>query len=61
MRGASLSGQSKYEEAEPLLLSGYEGMQHQATIPPESRDYLQSGGVWIGPALPELGKTEEGG
>jgi tetratricopeptide (TPR) repeat protein len=32
--GDCLRGQKKYAEAEPLLLSGYEGMnQHRATIP----------------------------
>ena len=28
--GASLLGQSKYAEAEPLLISGYEGLQKQS-------------------------------
>jgi tetratricopeptide (TPR) repeat protein len=33
--GASLSGQKKYADAEPLLLQGYEGLvQRQASMPP---------------------------
>jgi len=36
MLGGSLLGQKKYAEAEPLLLSGYEGMkQREVKIPPE--------------------------
>jgi len=33
--GASLSGQGKYADAEPLLLQGYDGLvQQQASMPP---------------------------
>jgi hypothetical protein len=36
MLGASLLGQKKYAEAEPLLLKGYEGMKaREKTIPPQ--------------------------
>jgi tetratricopeptide (TPR) repeat protein len=42
MLGASLAGQKKYAEAEPLLLSGYEGMlQRESTIPAESHFNLE--------------------
>jgi WD40 repeat protein/serine/threonine protein kinase len=38
MLGGSLLGQKKYAEAEPLLLSGYEGMkQREVKIPPEGK------------------------
>ena len=38
MLGGSLLGQKKYVEAEPLLLSGYEGMkQREVNIPPEGK------------------------
>ena len=38
MLGGSLLGQKKYVEAEPLLLSGYEGMkQREVTIPPDGK------------------------
>jgi eukaryotic-like serine/threonine-protein kinase len=46
--GASLTGEKKYAEAEPLLLSGYEGMlQRKATIPWERRSVLNNGSEWI--------------
>jgi serine/threonine protein kinase/tetratricopeptide (TPR) repeat protein len=39
--GGSLLGQRKYAEAEPLLLSGYEGIKaRQSKIPPPSKVYL---------------------
>jgi hypothetical protein len=38
MLGGALLGQKKYDEAEPLLLKGYEGMkQSEKTIPPLAR------------------------
>ena len=41
MLGGSLLGQKKYAEAEPLLLSGYEGMkQREAQIPGEGKPRL---------------------
>jgi hypothetical protein len=41
MLGGSLLRQKKYAEAEPLILSGYEGMKaREARIPPRSKDYL---------------------
>jgi serine/threonine protein kinase len=41
MLGGSLLGQKKYVEAEPLLLSGYEGMkQREVEIPPEGKARL---------------------
>jgi hypothetical protein len=37
MLGEALAGQEKYAEAEPLLLTGYEGlMEHEVTIPPQA-------------------------
>ena len=39
--GASLLGQKKYTEAEPLLLAGYEGLkQREATLEGEHREHL---------------------
>ena len=39
--GASLFGQKKYDQAEPLLVSGYEGMkQREAKIPPLETPHL---------------------
>lgn len=38
--GASLAGEREYDEAEPLLASGYQGMsQRQASIPAEGIVY----------------------
>jgi serine/threonine protein kinase len=43
--GASLGGQRKFEEAEPLLLSGYSGMaERQTRIPALDRVYLVRSG-----------------
>ncbi len=40
--GASLLGQRKYEAAEPLLLSAYEGMkQHADQMPSDGKQYLK--------------------
>jgi tetratricopeptide (TPR) repeat protein len=39
--GASLLGQKKYDEAEPLLIEGYRGMKdREQQIPPQGRVYL---------------------
>ena len=41
MLGGALLGQKRYAEAEPLLVSGYDGMKRlEATIPPQGRDRL---------------------
>jgi serine/threonine protein kinase len=46
--GVSLAGQKKYAEAEPLLLSGYEGMQQrESTIQASSRFKLKQAGNWV--------------
>ena len=46
--GGSLSGQGKHEEAEPLLLSGYQGLlQREGTIPRESRFFMKEAGERI--------------
>jgi tetratricopeptide (TPR) repeat protein/predicted Ser/Thr protein kinase len=46
--GASLAGQSQYAEAEPLLVSGYQGMlQREAAIPLEDRPVLSQAGERI--------------
>jgi hypothetical protein len=46
--GACLVRQKKYTEAEPLLLSGYNGMlQREATIPAADKLKLKQAGEWI--------------
>jgi tetratricopeptide (TPR) repeat protein len=60
MLGASLAGQKKYAEAEPLLLSGYEGMlQREATIPAASRIKLEQARKWIVQLYQDWGKPEK--
>ena len=42
--GGSLLGQKRYAEAEPLIVSGYEGMKARvARIPPPARPRLAEG------------------
>jgi tetratricopeptide (TPR) repeat protein len=44
LTGASLAGEKKYDEAEPLLLTGYEQMkQRESTIPAIERHFLTFG------------------
>jgi tetratricopeptide (TPR) repeat protein len=50
--GESLAGQKKFAEAEPLLVSGYEGMiQREAGVPPlnprREREKMDLAGWWI--------------
>ena len=48
MLGHSLAGQEEYAEAEPLLLSGYEGLlQRKATIPAYNRITIEEAGERI--------------
>jgi len=43
MLGAALAGQKNYDQAEPLLLSGYDGLsKHQASIPAAATSSLNS-------------------
>jgi hypothetical protein len=56
---AALAGQGKYGEAEPLLLSGYEGRaQRVSTIPFENRSALDQCGTWIVELYENWGKLE---
>jgi tetratricopeptide (TPR) repeat protein len=58
--GASLTGQKKFAEAEPLLLSGYHGMLQQASIVSwERRSALKNGAQWIIQLYQEWGKPEK--
>jgi tetratricopeptide (TPR) repeat protein len=58
--GASLAGQKRYAEAEPLLLSGFEGLvQRRATIPAESQSSVQDGGEQIVQLYQDWGKQEK--
>jgi eukaryotic-like serine/threonine-protein kinase len=56
--GASLAGQKRYADAEPLLLSGYEGMSRlEASIPPINKPSVQRAGEWIAALYQSSGKT----
>jgi eukaryotic-like serine/threonine-protein kinase len=58
--GASLAGQKKYAEAEPLLVSGYEGMRQRAdTVPVYNRSQLEQAGKWIVQLYQDWGQPEK--
>jgi Tfp pilus assembly protein PilF/predicted Ser/Thr protein kinase len=58
--GASLAGQGKYGEAEPLLLSGFQGLlQRKAAIPSASRYALDQAGERIIQLYRAWGKPEK--
>jgi serine/threonine protein kinase/Tfp pilus assembly protein PilF len=58
--GATLAGQKKYREAEPLLLSGYRGLvQREATIPAAKRAELKQAGNWIVQLYQDWGKPDK--
>jgi hypothetical protein len=48
MLGASLAGQRKYGDAEPLLLAGYQGLSNrESTIPAPNRSAIEQAGERI--------------
>ena len=58
--GASLSGQRKFAAAEPLLLSGYEGLERlKASIPPVNKASLEHAGNWIVTLYDNWGQPEK--
>ena len=58
--GASLLGQGKYAEAEPLLIRGYEGLKARVSgIPPRSRSRLAEAGGRIVALYEAWGKPEK--
>jgi len=58
--GASLAGRKRYREAEPLLLSGYQGMrQREAAIPASSRVELERAVLRIVQLYRDWGKPEQ--
>ena len=60
MLGASLAGEKRYEEAEALLLSGYEGMlQQKASMPASRPDRLERAGEWIVHLYQDWGKPDK--
>ncbi len=60
--GASLAGQKKYAQAEPLLLSGYEGMiQRESTISANDRSSLEEAGDSIVKLYQSWGRPDKAG
>ncbi len=58
--GASLSGQKKYAEAEPLLLTGYQGMSDRKELMWVADRYqLDRAGEWIVNLYADWGKAEK--
>jgi hypothetical protein len=58
--GSTLAGRKQYVEAEPLLVSGYQGMvQREAVLPPESRRVLMQAGERIVQFYQSWGKLEQ--
>src|SRR5271168_3217830 len=58
--GAALLGQKKYAEAEPLLISGYEGMkQREAKFPPVVKGWMMENGGRIVELYKAWGKPQK--
>ena len=58
--GASLAGQGKYEEAEPLLVAGYGGLLQRATsIPAGRRSELETSGTRLIQLYQDWGRPEK--
>ena len=60
MIGASLVGQGKYAEAEPLLVQGYEGLkQREAKIPAWAKVHLTEALEWLVQLYEATGRPEK--
>jgi len=60
MLGGSLLGQKRYVEAEPLLISGYEGMKaREATLPPRGKARLSEAAERVVGLYEAWGKPEK--
>lgn len=57
--GASLAGQKKYAEAEPLLLDGYQGMVAREQADASNRFEINLAGRWIDELYRGWGKPEQ--
>jgi hypothetical protein len=58
--GGALLGQGRYAEAEPLVVSGYEGMKARAaTIPPVARPRLTEAALRLVRLYEAWGKPEQ--
>jgi tetratricopeptide (TPR) repeat protein len=58
--GASLAGQKRFQEAEPLLLSGYQGLlQRQTSIPAGTRRVIGEAGLRVGDLYESWGQADK--
>jgi non-specific serine/threonine protein kinase/serine/threonine-protein kinase len=58
--GASLAGQERYQEAEPLVVAGYEGLvQRRAAIPPANASVLDQAGQRLVQLYRGWGRTDQ--
>jgi serine/threonine protein kinase len=57
--GAALAGQRRYDEAEPLLIRGYEGLKMRAGKSPWARKYLAQAAARIAPFYKAWGRPEQ--
>jgi eukaryotic-like serine/threonine-protein kinase len=58
--GASLTGQKRFAEAEPLLLAGYQGLQErQTSIPAGTRRVVSEAGLRIAQLYRDWGQPEK--
>jgi serine/threonine protein kinase len=58
--GAALAGRGKYEEAEPLLIEGYQGLKaNEAKIPATERNILSAAAARIVPLYRVWGKQDK--
>jgi len=57
--GASLAGQKRPDEAEPLLLAAYQGLRaREASIPAASKPIIERTAQWLARLYTEEGKPE---
>jgi hypothetical protein len=60
MLGGALLGQKRFDEAEALLLQGYDGMKRrQDKIPPEGKDRLSEALEWLVQLYDAWGKKDQ--
>ena len=60
LMGASLAGQGRPEEAEPLLVGGYRGLlQRKGSIPEDSLSDLAQSGEWVVRLYQDWGKLQQ--
>ena len=60
MLGASVAGQKRYQEAEPLVVSGYEALiQRKAAIPPANASVMDHAGQRVIQLYRDWGKPEK--